>query len=569
LTAAARAGLRSRAVRAAVQAAVQAALQAAVLAGALWAAVAGAAETAADADYLYTSRGGDTLIGLGRRFLAEPARWPEIARANALPDPNRIATGALVRIPLRLMRTQAVPVTLLGVVGEARGSGPGEPAAPLQTGQTVAEGGEISTGADGHVTLRLVDGTLLRLRPASRLQLNVSRQVRETAVVRSGARLQQGRVEVEAAPAAAGRPGFRIETPQGVLAVRGTEFRVASDGDPGPTRGEVLGGAVGFEGRAGTPAQPVAAGFGAVIDAAGRVAPPVRLLDAPDTRGLPALQERLLMRFELPPIAGAAAYRGQISSDASFDHVLADLSSPTPELRFAELPDGDYLLRARGIDAQGLEGRDADHRFRLKARPEAPLPAAPAPGALMFGGRVEFAWAASPQADSYRLQLAASPALAPPLRDLAALRELRAVVEGLAPGAYHWRLASVRADGDQGPWGVVGRFELRPLPPEPKPPEVGDSSVRFAWEAAPGQTFEFQLARDPAFADRLLEKTLDRPGVELPLPGSGRFWVRLRARDPDGFLGPYTTPQYFDLPNCLRIGGLCARAGGQTLNLKP
>ena len=53
---------------------------------------------------------------------------------------------------------------------------------------------------------------------------------------------------------------------------------------------------------------------------------------------------------------------------------------------------------------------------------------------------------------------------------------------------------------------------------------------------------------------------------ELPLPGTGRFYVRLRARDPDGFLGPYTTPQYFDIAHCVRdSSGSCVRAGGHTL----
>jgi hypothetical protein len=46
--------------------------------------------------------------------------------------------------------------------------------------------------------------------------------------------------------------------------------------------------------------------------------------------------------------------------------------------------------------------------------------------------------------------------------------------------------------------------------------------------------------------------------------------VRLRARDPDGFIGPYSTPQFFEVPNCLRDGsGACVRAGEQTLNLAP
>jgi hypothetical protein len=111
---------------------------------------------------------------------------------------------------------------------------------------------------------------------------------------------------------------------------------------------------------------------------------------------------------------------------------------------------------------------------------------------------------------------------------------------------------------------------MRPLPPAPKPPAVGDQGVGFDWEGAPGQTFEFQLARDAGFAALVLERKLDKPGIALPLPGSGRFYVRLRATDPDGFVGPFSSAQYFDVPNCVRDGsGACVRAAEQTLNLAP
>ena len=534
--------------------------------GTAWA----AGPVAADADepvHLHTAAAGDTLIGLGRRFLVDPSRWPEVARANALANPNRIPTGATVRIPLRLMRTETVSARVQSVTGAVLAGG-----SALQAGANVPEGGDVATGADGHATIRLVDGTLLRLRPDSRLQLRESSRVKDAGVVRSGAQLQRGRVEIEAAPVPAGRPGFTIDTPQGVLAVRGTEFRVAAEA--GVTRGEVLGGTVVFAGRAaavtGGGGERVGAGYGSLIGEGGKVAPPVKLLSRPDTAALPALQERLLMRFPLAPLPGAVAYRGQIARDASFDIVVADLTSTTPELRFAELPDGDYLLRVRAIDALGLEGENADHGFRLKARPEAPLPAAPEPRAVIFGGRVDFSWAANQEAASYRLRLGAGADFKTPLRDLSDLRELATTVEGLAPGTYHWQLASRRADSDQGPWGSVRTFEIRPLPPAPKPAQVGDRGVSFAWEGLPGQTFEFQVARDAAFAELVLERKLDQPGIDLPLPGSGRFFVRLRARDPDGFLGPYTTPQYFDIPNCLReSSGGCVRGADGTVNLAP
>lgn len=514
---------------------------------------------AAEPMHRHTALRGDTLIGLGRRFLVDPEQWPEIARVNGLRDSNQIRIGGELLIPLRLMRTVTLPATVTAVSGQASSAG-----APLVNGQLVPEGSDVTTGAGGQVTIRLVDGTVLRLRPSTRLQVSTSRRVPDADAVQSGARLEQGRVEVDAAKAPAGRPGFRIETPQGVLGVRGTEFRVASleqDGQAS-TRGEVLGGAVVVGGRdESSAAQTVAAGFGTVVDASGRVAPPVQLLPAPDLSALPVLQERPLVRFALSPLAGAAAYRAQISRDASFQALDAEQLSPGTELRLAGLPDGDYLLRVRGVDARGLEGQNALHRFRLKARPEPPLPSTPAPRAVIVGAAVGLQWSSNPQAQAYHLRLARDAAFSDLVKDLPDLRSASATVEGLPPGTYHWQLASQRDGGDQGPWGEPRSFEVRPAPKAPTPQRVGDLGLAFSWEALPGQTFDVQVARDAEFTDLVLEQRVDQPRIDLGQPGTGRFYMRFRARDADGFVGPYSAPQYVEIPNCLRDGsGACMRS---------
>ena len=542
----------------------------------LWAAQAPPAlEPAAKTEpvHLHVTVRGDTLIRLGQRYLVEPGAWPQIARANALRDPNRIPLGMALRIPQRLMHTELVTATVTAVVGDARTQTSGA----LQPGQSLVEGAKLSTGDNGSVTVRLVDGTLLRLRSQSQLQIDESRRLRDAPVVRSGVRLDKGRVEIQAEPAPGGQPGFRIGTPQGVLGVRGTEFRVTTDGSI--TRSEVLEGAVAVEGiglaanvksEGQRAEQRLAAGFGTLVDSAGRVAEPVRLLAEPELSTLPALQDRPLVRFTLPPITGATAYRAQVARDAAFDGVLADLTSVAPVLRFADLPDGDYILRVRGIDGQGLEGRNGDLKFRLKARPEPPLPNMPAPKAVIYGGRADFAWAANDEARRYRLQLALTERFEPPLREQRDTEALTLSLQDLPPATYFWRLASTRADGDMGPFGTVQTFEMRPLPPAPKAPEVGDQSIRFSWAGLPGQTFEFQLARDSNFAPLIIDQKLNEPGVELPLPGSGRFFVRLRATDADGFVGPYTSTQRFDVPNCVRTGSnACVRVQEQPLIVAP
>jgi hypothetical protein len=533
-----------------------------------WAALAAFSAHARAADepaHLYITTRGDTLIGLGRKLLVDPSRWREVARLNEVRNPNRLPVGTGLRIPLRLMRQEPMPALVLNATGQVS-TGVG---AMVAANQTLAEGGELVTGADGHATVRLVDGTVLRLRPSSRLLLRQSNRLPDAGVTNSGVRLPRGRAEVEAAPAQGGKPGFRIDTPQGLLGVRGTVFRVATDGEGQSTRGEVLDGTVDFSG-AGAAVVPVSKGFGSVITAGGQVAPPVPLLDAPDLSSLPPLHERLLVRLSIPAVPAAVAYRVQVTPVAAPEAVLADLLSASPELRIENLPDGDHRLRVRAVDARGLEGRDAEHAFRLKARPEAPLPSAPAPRAVSFGGRVEFEWTANPEAKTYRLQIGTEAGFDPPLRELVGLVGTTASVDALPPGQYRWRLASVRDGNDRGPWSPPRAFHVRPQPPVAKPPAVSDRQVSFEWEALPGQRFDFELARDVAFTDRVLEQRLTEPRISLPTPAPGRYFVRLRAIESDGFVGPYTTAQRFEITNCLRdAAGSCVRASDAPLTMAP
>ena len=268
----------------------------------------------------------------------------------------------------------------------------------------------------------------------------------------------------------------------------------------------------------------------------------------------------------------------QVAQDDRFELLLADVRSATPEVRVAGLADGRYRIRLRAVDAQGLEGRDAQAVLVLKARPEPPVQQAPAPRAELRGQRVEFAWTAGDGARRYRLQVARTDASAddPFTQALHDVRDIDATtlgLDGLPPGAYAWRVASLRAHGDQGPFGDAQAFSLRPLPPAvapPGPPTIDDHALRFFWQGRPGQQFDFQLAADSAFAALLEDRRLDSAEVELPRPAAaGRYHVRLRSRDADGFVGPWSATQHVDIVACVRDGsGGCVRVQGGSLQLQ-
>lgn len=522
----------------------------------------------------------DTLIGLARSVMTSPNAWREVSRINRLKNPNLILPGQVLRIPARLMRTTPVPARLTTVTGDVQVGGQ-----PAQAGMTLAEGAAVQTGSAGSAVIELADRSRVQVPPSSLAELAASRRygarpgsvadgraaasttalttaltavstaappADESAGWFAGSlRLLRGSVEVFATKVLRVKP-LEVVTPTAVIGVRGTHYRVSYDeAAQRSTHSEVVEGKVRFERVDRSAGTDLVAGFGAQTGDGAAVPSPSRLLDPPALDGVPQRFERPLVRLAIPPANGPT--RVQVASDTEFNRTVNDQRvEPGAEVRIAGLEDGQWHLRVRRIGERGIEGLDATRPFVLKARPEPPAYNAPRSDSKQPAGNVIFAWAQNLEAPNARLQIAQDPSFATPLVDLDNLPDGRTRGDLTTPGTYYWRLASIRPDGDHGPFGDPQRFELRALPEPPKGGLSGDGkTLVFKWGARAGDRQQVELARDPQFNDIVARDDIDGSEWQPPRPGGGRYYFRYRSVEPDGYVSPYSETLMVDVPRDL------------------
>jgi hypothetical protein len=504
-----------------------------------------------DAAWTYQVTRGDTLIALSRELLQPGIGWQRLQRLNRVADPYRLMPGTALRIPLAWLRTEATVAEVVYLVGQVRAERNGAPLAePLAAGTQLRSGDTVFTGASpSAVTLRLVDGTRLLIEPDSTLTIAQLLLRGRSGVVDTRLKLDQGSTDSRVTPTGAGPPRFRIDTPAMNLGVRGTQFRVRAERDAG-SRVEVLEGSVAAA-TGSTPGQRVDAGYGAAARAGQPVQTPRRLLDAPALAASQPRVERFPLRLQWPALDGAVAYRAQVLAPDSVDHLVLEGRFEQPAAGWSEVADGRYTLRVRGIDAEGLEGRDASAGFVVKARPEPPFASEPQVDATVYGERVRLRWARAPGAERVHLQVAPAADFAQPSIDRADLKDTELAIE-LPLGEYHWRLAAIGPGDDHGPWSDAQAFSVKPKPspssPVLEPPAIGERGLVFRWRASAGARYHYQVARDAAFTDIVVQGPALEPEAVILDPQPGVYHLRVRTIDANGFEGPYGDAQQVEVP---------------------
>ena len=513
------------------------------------ASAASANPTAAADENQHEIRRGETLYSIAAQQLVLPGDWTALQKLNQIRHPRRLQPGAHLRIPLAWLRQTPSQAEVVFVQGPCWVRRAGQATDEAAVAGTLVRGSDsVRTEPGASMTLRFADGSRLLVVPGTEFVVEQLALYGQAATPGTRLRLTAGKLETQVAT----RPGkttrFEIQTPAVNLGVRGTEFRTHIDPADGSTRVEVLAGRVAGTAPAGS--LTLDAGFGAVARPGMALTAPQPLLGAPNLSALPSLLDRVPLRLAWPALAGATAFRAQVFAAESGDRLLLDGVFTEPAARWIDLPDGRYTLRVRALDGQALEGLNASAAFTLKARPEPPFTRQPTPQAKVYGELAQFVWVRSSVATAYRLQVATQADFKAPVFDRADIVAAEAQLP-LAPGLYHWRVASIAAGQDQGPFSDAQPFEQRAVPasPTPEPPALDDAGLVFRWKAPEaGQKVQFQVASDAAFAQIVLDQLTDGPQGLLPAPAPGPYFLRARTVDADGFKGNFGAAQQIDVP---------------------
>lgn len=413
----------------------------------------------------YKVKPGDRLVDIAKTYQKNPEDWKKLQQKNAVPEPKLLAPGKIIQIPVSDLKQGDPVAEALLVHGDVqRLDKNGQPAGKLTSGDVLKMGEMVQTSERSTLTLRFADASRMLVTEKSKISLSSLVNYGKTGMADTKIQVHQGGTDSQVSPQKGPASRYEINTPAINLTVRGTGFRVTVDEGASTTRTEVVEGQVG--GASDTGQALIGNGYGIIAAVGKPLGTPSRLLPAPVLDAADGSFNRIPVRFAWQELPGATRYRLQLLARVQGSEALiVDEVIPGTSVQWDSLPDGNYLFRVRGIDAQGLEGSDAQKPFRLGANPSPPVLTAPLHQASVQADKIFFQWEAAEQADTYLFQLAEDPefsrvvALVPRIS-----ASTRGVLLALPPGRYFWRAASVLRDGEAGPYGDAFSFNLTGIP---------------------------------------------------------------------------------------------------------
>ena len=296
----------------------------------------------------YSVKPGDSLWSICAAYAYYKDCWLELGEYNNLNKNQVLAVGQLIQMPLEWLEVPIVAANVIYFSGEVVAVDANNNKKTLGLNTQIDVGDRLTVG-DGQLSLKFADGSTMVLGAQSEIVIDAVSAIKQTRQSSIEVSLPKGGATVKVLKTEP-RNRFRITTPSGVAAVRGTEFRVRNSADQKLARNEVLEGLVGFEAQDKEVA--VSQGFGVLAELGSEPSDPVELLPAPaflahcDVAGLVEWHALDKADFYLLDV-----YR----ASASGEELVKQYEVHNNYKQFTDIEEGCYNLALKGVE-QGFYG---------------------------------------------------------------------------------------------------------------------------------------------------------------------------------------------------------------------
>jgi hypothetical protein len=491
-------------------------------------------------DWIYTFVEGDNLWNLSEKHLDSVTRFEQLQKINNITRPKYIPPGTRIRVPLAWIRSNPVPATITTFTGSAEIQRAGQTKSrAIEKGMKIYLGDKIRTANASSLSIKLADQSILTLHELSLVRFDHLSAHGTTGMVDSRLNLLEGRLETTVTPAAGPGSRFEIKTPSAISAVRGTEYRALTSNEGRLSNIEVLHGKVAVQGV--KQEKLIEAGFGTQVIKGQDPLPPTKLLPAPVLTPIPPLVEHVNWPISWAKVEGAKQYRIEISSSHEFETLLWQQLTSHEQFNFPDFDDGHYAFRVRAIDHLQLEGHNQTASLVLNAHPQPPIALSPANDETIRGDAPDLQWTAAEEASRYRLQIATNEDFNDLVFDDADIMQAHFNPNHLSkPMRYYWRIASIAADGEKGPFGQIRSYQLKPIPASVAASVSPENSgfLTASWQpSASNQRYHVQLANNKEFTDLIIDTVIDQPELVFEATDENKRFLRIKNIESDGYEG--------------------------------